>query len=381
MAVFKVQAGDTYESIAARTGSSAGAVMRYFKGRPLHKGMKYNTRKLYGMAQGSQAYYISQGMNPWGLEEGDIPDSAWETTSGTNIANEYLRTLGMAGTGEGEAGLGITTEETSERPPAAEAPQALTTGPEQLTTGAGVGVTTTGERPPVTEAPQAQMVGSEQLPAGIGTTPAAIPEIDTYAQMAGRRPGRPGVPSVSPMGLEEAYKVAADWAMGTMLPEGYEISFSAQPPGEVSGATPGGGVYDPETGQRYRTPTDVPGQPQVTYEPGRGQAAIDVYQAIKEGETPGAISPETAVLLGYSDEILGLAGYVLNSETGQWELDMLGAEEEGGEVAGGGGGTYGGGYGGYRRRRRGGGGGRRSYGSTMYNGQVNTRFNWRIGWR
>jgi len=364
MAVFKVKKGDTYESIARRSGVSAGAVMRYFKGMPIYKGMKYNTRKLAGMVQGGQAYAaLSPDINPWGMPAGEIPDWAYETEAGTLIAENYLAAIGMTGFGAGEAGVETTT---TRRPPAEEAPQALR-GTEQLTTGAG-GVTT-GKRPPAAEAPQALMPGPEQL-----TTVA--PDI-TPTTTTGP-PGQPSPITLEPPvdisgALSEAYKKAAEWAMGTMLPEGYEAPGMGKPLGEVATA------MTPEPGKRYRTPTDVSGQP--TYEPGRGQAAIDVYQAIQEGETPGAISQDVANLLGYSDELLEFAGYVFNSETGQWELDVSGAEEEGGgEVAGGGTGTYGGGYGGYRRGRRGG-YGRRSYGNTLYNGQVNTTFNWRIGWR
>lgn len=437
MAVFKVKKGDTYESIAQRYGVSPGAVMRYLKGRPIHKGMTINTRVLAGMPQGGQAYAaLSPDINPWGMPAGEVPDWAYETEAGTDIAENYLAAIGGYGYGVGGAGAGEGFG-TDQRPPAAEAPQALT-GAEQLaeqltgvTSGgrtgrkgrmpygpaAAAGPPTTETAAPVVEFPAlgepidlAQLAGAGVGPQvtvpfypgiGYGQETFDIPQALAPPQVSPAEypPFYPGVgqvgpsPSLAPIDYPPFYP-GVGWGPNPLTtpsmapggeyviptPSGESVQEEYDQPsfwaGFLSGRDPAGGaVTQPVAAGR--------GQRQPSHYGMRGQgiAALEVKQVINQGGAPTSMSPDVATYLGYSDKLMDDAGYVKNPETGLWELDMTGAEEEGGEGTGTGtsGGGYGGGYSRYRRGGRGGYGRRRtSYGSTFYNGQVNTHFNWRI---
>lgn len=97
----KVKQGETLESIAADMGVSVAQAFKYFGTWRLSKGMRYNPRRLREV-RGGQALAISQGVNPWGLQAGDVPESAWETVAGTRIAEKYL------GLAPGTGGPGVS---------------------------------------------------------------------------------------------------------------------------------------------------------------------------------------------------------------------------------------------------------------------------------
>ena len=366
MATYTVRSGDTWFSLAAKLGVDARTLKRQNRGTTLARGVVIRT--------GGATYTRPTDINPWGLGAGQVPAYA----AGTTTAKRYLAAIGGAGITTEVPGVTPVTEEPGitpigERPPAELAPQALMGDVEGVPAPGFPTAPTLGEpitMAGLTGADIGPFAGVEAVTPQLGLGPGAYP---------GVRPIGGGAP-VSPPEQFDPYAGMRGRKGGGLIPEEAQLGLG---PGAYPGVRPiGGGAPTPQPSPVAPEEGFVTQElPPARYPYGTTSAANYTARAmsaeydaegnlIREGMLPGAISPSVADMLGMSNEMLVLSGYVWDEASGLWHLSPQGT----GTTTT----TGGGGRGRIAFGRRGVGGGQSPYGSN-FNSNIGGLINWRRG--